>query len=511
MRTATEFDLLSAQYEAEKKLGRVIDAGDRPPGGRWFPRFFVSPTYTIPKKKVIGQPQKWRLIHDLSSHSLGHSWSINAGIKKGDFPVTYPSIATATHEVFCKSRFGSVLWGRDLKAYYRHLMINPAYWWCTGTVLEHTYYFDCYCPFGTRSMPAVFQRLSDAIRVIMLNNIPVDGLLGMLDDYLGITYRNEGETDEELFRRGRLAAQAFDEELNHMGITKQQKKDSPTAWTTVWLGFLLDTRDHTLAIPSQKEMAVVFQIQEGFFDEDGGLLPVVNTIALGKLVGVLCHMSQAWALGKTLLWPLYQLLEKYKTYTPEGKVRYRKAQVELGYDGAAALMEWYERINTCGIYKKFYTCNGDHKTTRLSLWSTRTLQEKASGDGSTRGARKLKGKKLLELVTPWGSQVKTTKHLKSLMGREQSRQRVGMAIVLLLEFLREHANQCGDMITIKTNVGAFARYIQKDCYPSGLQRQSYVHSVEIHRLLSKPAKGVDEESRESRMIHPRQLKAWFIL
>ena len=360
-------------------------------------------------------------------------------------------------------------------------------------------------------MPAVFQRLSDAIRVIMLTNIPVDGLLGMLDDYLGITYRNEGETDEELFRRGRLAAQAFDEELNHMGITKQQKKDSPTAWTTVWLGFLLDTRDHTLAIPSQKETAVVFQIQEGFFDEDGGLLPVVNTIALGKLVGVLCHMSQAWALGKTLLWPLYQLLEKYKTYTPEGKVRYRKAQVELGYDGAAALMEWYERINTCGIYKKFYTCNGDHSTTSLSLWSTRNLQEKASGKGSTKGGRKLKGKKLLELVTPWGSQVKTTKHLKSLMGREQSRQRVGMAIILLLEFLREHANQCGDMITIKTNVGAFARYIQKDCYPSGLQRQSYVHSVEIHRLLSKPAKGVDEESRESRMIHPRQLKAWFIL
>ena len=170
---------------------------------------------------MIGQPQKWRLIHDLSSHSLGHSWSINAGIKKGDFPVTYPSIATATHEVFCKSKFGSVLWGRDLKAYYRHLMINPAYWWCTGTVLEHIYYFDCYCPFGARSMPAVFQRLSDAIRVIMLNNIPVDGLLGMLDDYLGITYRNEGETDEELFRRGRLPAQAFDEELIHMG-----KKDS---------------------------------------------------------------------------------------------------------------------------------------------------------------------------------------------------------------------------------------------------------------------------------------------
>ena len=50
MRTATEIELLTAQYEAEKKLGRVIEAGERPPGGRWFPKFFVSPTYTIPKK-----------------------------------------------------------------------------------------------------------------------------------------------------------------------------------------------------------------------------------------------------------------------------------------------------------------------------------------------------------------------------------------------------------------------------------------------------------------------------
>ena len=249
-------------------------------------------------------------------------------------------------------------------------------------------------------MPAVFQRLSDAIRVIMLQSIPVDGLLGMLDDFLGITYRKEGETDEELLGRGRMAAKAFDEELIKMGITKQVKKDSPTAWSTVWLGFLLNTKDQTLAIPPEKEMAVVLQIQEELFDEEGGLLPVANTVALGKLVGVLCHMSQAWALGKTLLWPLYQLLNAFREYTPEGKVRYRKAQVELGYDGAAALMEWYERINTCGIYKKFYTCCGIHATTEICLWSARSRPVKAVGKGSTKGVKTLKSGKLLEFLTP---------------------------------------------------------------------------------------------------------------
>ena len=57
-------------------------------------------------------------------------------------------------------------------------------------------------------------------------------------------------------------------------------------------------------------------------------------------------MSHAWALGKTLLWPLYQLLDDFREYTSEGKTRYRRAQVELGFDGAAALMIWYEGINT---------------------------------------------------------------------------------------------------------------------------------------------------------------------
>ena len=126
VRSRQEIQLLEAQYTKEKDLGRVVEVGKKPPEGKWFPKFFVSPTYTIPKKKVIAQPQKWRLIHNLSDHAWGHSWSINAGISKADFPVIYPSIPTAAHEVFCRGKTGCVLWGRDLTAYYRHLMVNPA-------------------------------------------------------------------------------------------------------------------------------------------------------------------------------------------------------------------------------------------------------------------------------------------------------------------------------------------------------------------------------------------------
>ena len=167
VRSKEEVKLLSEQYKREVELGSIVCTGRFPPYGELFPKIFISPTYTIPKKRKIGQPQKWRLIHDLSSHVLGRDKSINAGINKLDFMVTYPSINTAAHKVFCESPRGCVIWGRDMKEYYRHLMVNPAHWWCTGTELEGKYCFDCYCPFGARSMPAVFQRLSDAIRVIM--------------------------------------------------------------------------------------------------------------------------------------------------------------------------------------------------------------------------------------------------------------------------------------------------------------------------------------------------------
>ena len=74
VRSRQEIQLLEAQYTKEKDLGRVVEVGKKPPEGKWFPKFFVSPTYTIPKKKVIGQPQKWRLIHNLSDHAWGHNW-----------------------------------------------------------------------------------------------------------------------------------------------------------------------------------------------------------------------------------------------------------------------------------------------------------------------------------------------------------------------------------------------------------------------------------------------------
>ena len=260
---------------------------------------------------------------------------------------------------------------------------------------------------------------------------------------------------------------------------------------------------------------MILEIQEKFFDERGGLLNVVCTTALGKLVGSFCHMSQAWALGKTLLWPLYMLLKDYREFTSKGKMRYRQAKVELGYDAASSLMEWYERINMCGIYKKFYTCCGSHWTTTVVLWCGRSFQTGADGRLSSKGVRKVKGSKNLVLKSRWGRTTESIAEFTELQGKDWSKRTLALAIKLLLGFLQGYAQDCGDIIVLKTNIGAFARYIAKDCYPGGLSRSSYVQSVEIHRLLSMPDREENGENRrencETRMMHPRQLKAWYIL
>ena len=49
-------------------------------------------------------------------------------------------------------------------------------------------------------------------------------------------------------------------------------------------------------------------------------------------------------------------------------------------DVAAAMMEWYECINTCDISKKFYACSEDHDMMSLELcvtgpWNKEARQE----------------------------------------------------------------------------------------------------------------------------------------
>ena len=64
-------------------------------------------------------------------------------------------------------------------------------------------------------------------------------------------------------------------------------------------------------------------------------------------------------------------------------------------------------------------------------------------------------------------------------------QKVAMAIRLHKQFLEGYKDKCGDTIEVRTNLGEFATYITKNCYPIGLNRQCYMESIAIHRLLER--------------------------
>ena len=149
-----------------------------------------------------------------------------------------------------------------------------------------------------------------------------------------------------------------------------------------------------------------------------------------------------------------------------------------------------------------------HKTTTIKLWSGRSYKVQANGKKSKGGVKAVQGSRTIELRSPWGKKQRAWPRVAEMGGIEWSKQTLVLAIQLILELLQEHAADCGDIISVKTNVGAFARYILKDCYPGGLGRPSYVRSVKIQRLLSRKGNGEDGENR---MMHPRQLKAWYIM
>ena len=97
----------------------------------------------------------------------------------------------------------------------------------------------------------------------------------------------------------------------------------------------------------------------------------------------------------------------------------------------------------------------------------------------------MSGKRTVSLISPWKTFVGKPSTLTALRGKRPMAQIVAMAIKLLMKFLEEFVERCGKVIHTRTNVGEFSNYISKDCYPKGLNRESYIESVAINRMLDR--------------------------
>ena len=109
----------------------------------------VSSLGVIPK---CHQPDKWRLILDLSSP---RGRSVNDGIARDLCSFSYISVADIASVVLSLGQ-GTLLAKSDIKHAYRQVPIHPDDWLLLGMRWNGQLFCDATLPFGLRSAPIIF-------------------------------------------------------------------------------------------------------------------------------------------------------------------------------------------------------------------------------------------------------------------------------------------------------------------------------------------------------------------
>ena len=167
-------EVVTSNLADEVAKGRTAGPFPSPP----FENFQVSPIGLVPKK----HSDKFRTIFHLSFPKSGNS-SINHFIDKDDFSLQYITIDNAISAI---QRFGSdcFMAKTDIESAFRLFPVHPHDWELLGLFWNGFYYFDKVLPFGLRSVPFIFNQLSDAIEWILQNNCAISFVCHILDDFL---------------------------------------------------------------------------------------------------------------------------------------------------------------------------------------------------------------------------------------------------------------------------------------------------------------------------------------
>ena len=127
---------------------------------------------------------------------------------------------------------GTLLSKIDLKDAFRLIPINPSDWNLLGIHWRNKFYIDTCLPFGLRSAPYLFNRLSRAIHWILTNNYGVHHLVHYLDEFL-----TAGPTDSAVCVQNLNAMLSVCEQIN--APVKSSKIEGPSTSIT-FLGIHLN-------------------------------------------------------------------------------------------------------------------------------------------------------------------------------------------------------------------------------------------------------------------------------
>ncbi len=144
--------IIEDYMQKEKEAGRLLG----PFTGETTPTVHINRIGVIPKKR---QPNKWRLITDLSHPE---SSSVNDAISKDQCTLSYitvDEVATAAMALGA----GALLAKIDIQAAYRLVPVHPGDRHWLGIRWNDRVYVDSMLPFGLRSAPKIFTAVADAL------------------------------------------------------------------------------------------------------------------------------------------------------------------------------------------------------------------------------------------------------------------------------------------------------------------------------------------------------------
>ena len=113
-------------------------------------------------------------------------------------------------------------------------------------------WFNPYLPFGASFCTFIAQRQSDAIIAVARVFGVQYQTVAILDDFLLALPRKTGESDEDRLQRARVDVGRFDELLSSLYLPKAPEKDQPPNFSTIWYGFIYNSKANTLGIPRKK-------------------------------------------------------------------------------------------------------------------------------------------------------------------------------------------------------------------------------------------------------------------
>ena len=310
LRSASEHPaVIQAYLNAEIAAGRVVGPMPLPLP----PSTHISPFGVIPKKH---QPNKWRLIVDLSS-PLGRS--INDGILSSLCSVRYAGIDEALSLLRMLGP-GAWLAKLDIMHAYRIVPIHPDDRPLLGMSWQNHTFIDTCLPFGLCSAPKIFSALADALMWIMLQQ-GITSSIHYLDDFLFAS-----STREACLAQLQLAMAICD----RLGVPIAPNKVEGPATSLTFLGIEFDTIKGELRLPDNKLVRARQSISQWVQRK------ACNKRELLSLLGELHHFSYIVRPGRPFLRHLIELSKL---------PRRLDHQVRLSLPARSDIMWWHTYIS----------------------------------------------------------------------------------------------------------------------------------------------------------------------